>query len=132
MFNSATGCWKLLVGTTAHNVELSKRRAASVVAALTGPYGIDARRLASRGAGMSQPVAPNDTDEGDATECADAAIKSARRIEHVYRAAMSTLLEVDDLREVMGRREAYRRLARIGDHIHAAADRVWYAVMKEA
>ncbi len=69
--------------------------------------------------------------EGDATECADAAIKSARRIEHVYRSAMSTLLEVDDLREVMARREAYRRLARIGDHIHAVADRVWYAMMKE-
>jgi uncharacterized protein Yka (UPF0111/DUF47 family) len=70
--------------------------------------------------------------EGDATECADAAIKGARGVEHVYRAAMSTLLEVDDLREVMARREAYRRLARIGDHIHAVADRVWYAVMKEA
>jgi uncharacterized protein Yka (UPF0111/DUF47 family) len=69
--------------------------------------------------------------EGDATECADAAIKSARRIEHVYRSAMSTLLEVDDLREVMGRRETYRRLARIADHIHAVADRVWYALMKE-
>ena len=69
--------------------------------------------------------------EGDATECADAAIKSARRIEHVYRSAMSTLLEVDDLREVMGRREVYRRLARIAEHIHAVADRVWYAMMKE-
>jgi len=67
----------------------------------------------------------------DATECADAAVKGVCRVEHVYRSAMSTLLEVDDLREVMGRREAYRRLARIGDHIHAAADRVWYAVMKE-
>jgi uncharacterized protein Yka (UPF0111/DUF47 family) len=69
--------------------------------------------------------------EGDATECADAAIKSTRRVEHVYRSAMSTLLEVDDLREVMGRREVYRRLSRIGDHIHAVAERVWYAVMKE-
>ena len=71
-------------------------------------------------------------DEGDATECADAAIKSARRVEHVYRSAMSTLLGVDDLRDVMGRREVYRRLSRMGDHIHAVADRIWYAVMKEA
>ena len=70
--------------------------------------------------------------EGDATECADAAIKSTRRVEHVYRSAMSTLLQVDDLREVMGRREVYRRLSRIGDHIHAVAERIWYAVMKEA
>jgi uncharacterized protein Yka (UPF0111/DUF47 family) len=71
-------------------------------------------------------------DEGDATESADAAIKSVRRVEHVYRSAMSALLEVDDLREVVGRREVYRRLSRMGDHIHAVADRIWYAVMKEA
>jgi uncharacterized protein Yka (UPF0111/DUF47 family) len=72
------------------------------------------------------------TQEGDATESADAAIKSTRRVEHVYRSAMSALLQVDDLREVMARREVYRRLSRIGDHIHAVAERVWYAVMKEA
>jgi uncharacterized protein Yka (UPF0111/DUF47 family) len=69
---------------------------------------------------------------GDTTDCADAAIKRARRVEHVYRSAMSALLEVDDLREVMGRREVYRRLSRIGDHVHVVAERVWYAVMKEA
>jgi uncharacterized protein Yka (UPF0111/DUF47 family) len=69
--------------------------------------------------------------EGDATECADAAIKSTRRVEHVYRSAMSTLLQIDDLREIMGRREVYRRLSRIADHIRAVAERVWYAVMKE-
>ena len=71
-------------------------------------------------------------EEGDATECADAAIKRARRVEHVYRSAMSALLEVDDLREVMAQREVYRRLSRIGDHIHTVAERIWYAVMKEA
>ena len=70
--------------------------------------------------------------EGDATECADAAIKSTRRVEHVYRSAMSALLQVDDLREVTARREVYRRLSRIGDHIRNVAERVWYAVMKEA
>ena len=46
--------------------------------------------------------------------------------------AMSALLQVDDLREVMGRREVYRRLSRIGDLVHAVAERVWYAVVKEA
>jgi uncharacterized protein Yka (UPF0111/DUF47 family) len=70
-------------------------------------------------------------EEGDATECADAAIKSTRRVEHVYRSAMSALLEVDDLREVMGRREVYRRLSRISDNVRTVAERVWYAVMKE-
>ncbi|HEY7106449.1 MAG TPA: DUF47 family protein [Acidimicrobiia bacterium] len=70
--------------------------------------------------------------EGDPTECADAAIKSQRRVEHAYRAAMSALIEVSDLREVMSRREAYRRLSRIGDLVHRVAERIWYAAVKEA
>ena len=70
--------------------------------------------------------------EQDATERADAAIKNTRRVEQVYRAAMSALLQIDDLREVMAQREVYRRLSRIGDQVHNVADRVWYAVMKEA
>jgi hypothetical protein len=45
---------------------------------------------------------------------------------------MSALLEVADLREVMGRREVYRRLSRIGDLVHTVAERIWYAVVKEA
>jgi uncharacterized protein Yka (UPF0111/DUF47 family) len=70
--------------------------------------------------------------DGDVTAPADAAIKSQRRVEHAYRAAMSALLEVDDLREVMGRREVYRRLSRIADHVHTVAERIWYTVVKEA
>ena len=70
-------------------------------------------------------------DSQGATEGADVAIKTQRRIERVYRRAMSDLLEVDDLREVMGRRELYRRCVRMGDRINAAADRIWYAVVKE-
>jgi uncharacterized protein len=69
---------------------------------------------------------------GDPTDHADAAIKSRRRVEHAYRPAMSALLEVSDLREVMSRRETYRRLSRIGELVHRVADRVWYAVVKEA
>jgi uncharacterized protein Yka (UPF0111/DUF47 family) len=87
--------------------------------------------LAEATQSLSDAFARLGIQEGDATECADAAIKSIRRVEHVYRAAMSALLQVDDLREIMARREVYRRLSRIGDHIHAVADRVWYAVMKE-
>ena len=68
----------------------------------------------------------------DATQRADAAIKSQRRVEHAYRAAMSALLDVPDLREVIGRREVYRRLSRIGDLVHAVAERIWYSVVKEA
>jgi uncharacterized protein len=68
----------------------------------------------------------------DPTAYADAAIKNHRRVERTYRAAMSELLRVDELREVVGRREAYRRMARIGDRIHRVAERIWYAQVKEA
>jgi uncharacterized protein Yka (UPF0111/DUF47 family) len=70
--------------------------------------------------------------EGAATDDADAAIKSQRRVEHAYRSAMSGLLSEHHISEVIGRREAYRRLSRIGDLVHRVAERVWYAVVKEA
>ena len=56
---------------------------------------------------------PDDGDDGSKTEAADAAI------------------ELDDLREVMGRRELYRRFSRIGDSVIEAAERVWYSTLKE-
>jgi uncharacterized protein Yka (UPF0111/DUF47 family) len=68
---------------------------------------------------------------GRATDCADAAVKAQRRLERVYRASMSALIEEEDLREVMGRRELYRRLARVSDTIVEVAERVWYAAVKE-
>jgi Protein of unknown function DUF47 len=46
-------------------------------------------------------------------------------------AAMAALLAVDDLREVMGRRELYRRFSRVSETLVEAADRVWYATVKE-
>jgi uncharacterized protein len=69
---------------------------------------------------------------GDATEPADAAIKADRRLERVYRAAMATLLENEDLREVTARRELYRRASRIGEAVEDVAERVLYAVVKES
>jgi len=53
-------------GTPQYNLDLSRRRAASVVEALTRDYGIAPDRLASSGAGMTAPVASNDTEEGRA------------------------------------------------------------------
>lgn len=53
-------------GTDAYNLDLSSRRAASVVAEMTTTYSIDPSRLTSEGAGMGRPVAPNDTEEGRA------------------------------------------------------------------
>jgi uncharacterized protein Yka (UPF0111/DUF47 family) len=67
----------------------------------------------------------------DATECADAAIKCERGLEHRYRDAMSELTRSDDLREITARRELYRRYARIGESLVRVAHRVWYLVVKE-
>ncbi len=53
-------------GAEGYNLDLSKRRAASVVAELVRGYGVDGGRLSSEGLGMSQPIASNDTDEGRA------------------------------------------------------------------
>ncbi len=68
----------------------------------------------------------------DATVSADAALKTERRIERVYRKAMAELLDLDDLREVTARRELYRRFSRIAELLTEVAERVWYAVIKEA
>ena len=52
-------------GGAAHNLDLSKRRAASVKAALVAA-GIAADRMATAGFGQSKPVASNDTEIGRA------------------------------------------------------------------
>ena len=54
------------VGDFEFNRELSQRRAASVVTALTGKYGIKAERLSSFGASFAAPVASNDSEQGRA------------------------------------------------------------------
>lgn len=48
-------------GADAANLDLSKRRSASVKNELVKNFGIDASRLESDGMGRTQPVAPNDT-----------------------------------------------------------------------
>jgi len=49
-----------------HNMDLSRRRAESVVKALTANHGIAANRLTSDGVGYLAPVATNDNDAGRA------------------------------------------------------------------
>jgi uncharacterized protein Yka (UPF0111/DUF47 family) len=68
----------------------------------------------------------------ESTDAADAAVKAQRHVERVYRTAMSSLLSVEDLREVIGKRELYRRLSRISEVVVACAERVWYAQVKES
>jgi outer membrane protein OmpA-like peptidoglycan-associated protein len=55
------------VGALAANVDLSKRRAAAVMIALTTQYGISAARLAAYGDGPYAPIATNDSEDGRAS-----------------------------------------------------------------
>lgn len=67
-----------------------------------------------------------------ANDQAAAAVKTQRNLERTYRRAMAKLAEKEDMREVVGRQELYRRLAGISDNIMEVADRVMYAIVKES
>lgn len=54
------------VGTYEFNVDLSQRRAASVVVVLASKFGVDPKRLTPVGVSFASPVAPNRTDDGRA------------------------------------------------------------------
>ena len=88
------------------------------------------RHLSDAFAGLESSDRPNGTRQA-ATDAADAAVRSQRQLERVYRGAMSALLDVADLREVMGRRELYRRFSRVSEDLIEVAERVWYATFKE-
>ena len=70
------------------------------------------------------------SDDDAAIAASDGAVRTVRDLERSYRLAMSELLDESDLREVMGRRELYRRYSRTGDAVEAVAARVWYALVK--
>ena len=53
-------------GSLASNMDLSKRRADAVVAALTTKYGVASARLVAQGAGPLAPVSSNNTEDGRA------------------------------------------------------------------
>jgi hypothetical protein len=67
-----------------------------------------------------------------ATASADAAIKTARRMEHVCYAETANLLEVQDTRERISYRELYRRCDRLSEVVIEVAERIVYAVVKES
>lgn len=53
-------------GSADYNMDLSARRAASVVKALEERFAMDPARLKSEGKGMTEPAAPNDSEENRA------------------------------------------------------------------
>ena len=72
------------------------------------------------------------SDDDRATAAADAAIKTARRLEHCYYRDTAKLLELEDTRERISRRELYRRCDRISEVVIDVAERIVYAVVKES
>ncbi|HVN93175.1 MAG TPA: OmpA family protein [Terracidiphilus sp.] len=54
------------VGDAAHNVDLSNRRAQSVVNVLVSQFGVAPARLSAKGMGDANPIASNDTADGRA------------------------------------------------------------------
>lgn len=80
---------------------------------------------------IDEAIAELGRDGDAATEAAEAAIAVQRRLEAAYYRGMAALLEVEDMRERIARRELYRRCSRIGEVVIDVAERVMYAVMKQ-
>jgi outer membrane protein OmpA-like peptidoglycan-associated protein len=72
------------IGSDAYNVDLSRRRALSVMQALIG-RGVRLGQLSTIAIGKRQPIAPNDTEEGRARN---------RRVEFVVSASQAANLEL--------------------------------------
>ncbi len=67
-----------------------------------------------------------------ATEAAEKAIEVEHQLDATYYRGMAGLLEVEDMRQRIARRELYRRSSRIGEVVVDAAERVMYAVVKQS
>lgn len=81
---------------------------------------------------IDDAIAGLGSDDEAATAAADDAIKTARRLEHVYYAETAKLLEVAGTRERISHRELYRRCDRLSEVVIDVAERVVYAVVKES
>jgi hypothetical protein len=91
-----------------------------------------ARLLAEAVRHLDRAIDQLGSDREGASEAADEAIRAERRLEYIYYGGMAALLEVQDMRERIGRRELYRRCSRIGEAVIDVAERVVYAVVKQS
>ena len=72
------------------------------------------------------------SDEDRATAAADAAIKTARQLQHIYYGESARLLELRDTRQRISGRELHRQCERISEIVIGVAERIVYAVVKES
>ena len=80
---------------------------------------------------ISEAIGHLGSDSDAATAAADGALETERVVAKAYYQGMAALLEVDDMRERISRRELYRRCARIGEGVVDVAERVQYAIVKQ-
>lgn len=71
------------------------------------------------------------SDPDAATAAAEAALADERRLARAYYRGTPALLEIEEQRERIGRRELYRRFFGIGEVVAEVAERVIYAVVKQ-
>ena len=72
------------------------------------------------------------SDRDLARSCAAAAVKDQRRLERAYRGAMALLVAGEDLHAMLATQELYRRLSSMSEEVMHVADRIGYAIVKEA
>ena len=109
------------VGNPEYNLDLSKRRAQSVVDYLVDNYGIERSRLEARGFGMARPIAANSTDEGrQANRRIEAIIDCAFDVKEVQppdRLCMTLLLDFDSGKADI--KPQYRgEMAKVGEYMN--------------
>jgi OOP family OmpA-OmpF porin len=108
------------VGTPEHNLDLSQRRAESVVNYLVEKFGIERSRLTAKGYGEARPVADNSTNEGkQKNRRIEAVIDCAfdvKEIQPPERLCMALQMEFDtDQADI---KAEYRdELAKVGDYM---------------
>ncbi len=81
---------------------------------------------------VDRAIASITDDEDAATKAAYEALAAERRLERSYYQGMAALLEVEDMRQRISRRDLYRRCSRIGETVVEVSERIVYAVVKES
>lgn len=76
-------------------------------------------------------AALGEDDAAAVTRAADAAIAAEHQLARAYYHGVAALLEVEETRLRIGRRELYRRFLRVGEVVVEVAERVIYAVVKQ-
>ena len=91
-----------------------------------------ARLLAQAVRQIDEAIAQLGSDPRRPPKAADAALEGERRSRRPTTRGWPSLLEVEDMRERISRRELYRRCARIGEGVVDVAERIQYAIVKQS